>query len=99
MNARYRSQVGAKRFPVECFFADDLADGTCDRWLPMRLAPRAEGTAATCKQLSAPRRPGDDRDLAPWEVKRREERARKLAAKSGEKGGSADTVKLRVFGY
>ena len=76
--------VGAKRFPVDCFFADDLADGTADRFLPERLAPRAQQTAAQCLRLSSPGDEKDDCMLAPWERKRKEELARKAAQKKDE---------------
>ena len=86
--------VGAKRFPVDIFFSDDLADGTADRFLPERLAPRAGQCAQQITKLSSPNDEKDDFLLQPWERKRKEDLRRKALEKKDElkRSGSSATI-------
>ena len=68
---------------MDCFSLM-IADGTADRFLPERLAPRAQQTAAQCLRLSSPEDERNDAMLAPWERMRKEELKRKAAEKKDE---------------
>ncbi|KAH8054083.1 helicase [Aureococcus anophagefferens] len=87
--------VGAKRFPVDVVFADDIATGAVSRVVGHRFGGRTEAAALQAMRLANPQIEGAEQ-LQPWERKRKEvQEQRKQAAREkleaeGAAGSSAD---------
>ena len=87
--------VGAKRFPVDVVFADDIATGAVSRVVGHRFGGRTEAAALQAMRLANPQIEGAEQ-LQPWERKRKEvQEQRKKAAREkleaeGAAGSSAD---------
>ena len=87
--------VGAKRFPVDVVFADDIATGAVSRVVGHRFGGRSEAAALQAMRLANPQIEGAEQ-LQPWERKRKEvQEQRKKAAREkleaeGAAGSSAD---------